>query len=180
MNIKCLKKGDIIFVVDETEKNISELSVGFDGYSYYHCALYIGSGQIIEAVNIDGVVQSSLSKYKASKILIQRVKEADSFLDKVISKAKDFLGYSYNDLFLPNTKGRLYCSELIHEVFNIGNEVYFEQHELNYISSKNVFVSQYWADFYGQYGLKVPQGQPGSHPNNLSLDKKFRQKFFIN
>ena len=43
----------------------------------------------------------------------------------------------------------------------------------------NSAVSQYWFDFYTEYGLKVPQAQSGSHPNNLSLDDKFTYKVFL-
>ncbi|MED7788640.1 YiiX/YebB-like N1pC/P60 family cysteine hydrolase [Francisella sp. 19X1-34] len=180
MNIQNLKKGDVLFISDSSEKNISELSRGYDQDSYYHCALYIGSGKIIEAVKISGVIQANISKYLNKKILVARVNESNNFLDKVILQARDFIGFSYNDLFLPNMKEKLYCSELIHEAFNLANkQKYFMQHELNYISETDSKVSQYWIEFYAQHGLKVPQGLSGSHPNNLSLDEKFSERFFL-
>lgn len=175
-----LRKGDIVFIVDTTEKNISELSVGFGGYSYYHCALYIGDGEIIEAVSSCGVIQDSLSKYANYKMLVARVDETKDFLDRVILQAKKFLGYEYNDLFLPNIKNKLYCSELIHQAFELAlNKKYFTQHKLNYVAPNDNEVSRFWIDFYAKYGLKVPQDKSGSHPNNLSLDNKFKFKFFI-
>lgn len=179
MNIINLEKGDIIFIVDTTEKNISELSVGFGGYSYYHCALYIGDGEIIEAVSSHGVIQDSLSKYTNYKILVGRVDETKNFLARVILQAKEFLDYEYNDLFLPNIANKLYCSELIHQVFNlVSARKYFTQHKLSYIAPNNSEVSQYWIDFYGKHGLKVPHGESGSHPNNLSLDNKIKKHIF--
>ena len=57
------KKGDVIFIVDNAENNISSLPTGFSGYSYYHCALYIGKGDIIEAIPVAGVIHAKLSKY---------------------------------------------------------------------------------------------------------------------
>ena len=180
MNIHNLKKGDVIFVVDETEKNISSLSAGFGGCSYYHCALYIGDGRIIEAVTVAGVIQAKLAKHLDKKKLVARVSESINFLEEVITNAKQFIDFSYNDLFLPDTKGKLYCSELIHIAFNsTNNSKYFTQHKLNYIVTENCSVSQYWLNFYSEHGLKVPQGQPGSHPNNLSLDDKFTSKAFL-
>jgi hypothetical protein len=81
---------------------------------------------------------------------------------------------------LPNIKRKLYCSELIHEAFNLASkQKYFTQHKLNYISESDSSVSQYWIEFYAQHGLKVPQGLSGSHPNNLSLDEKFYKRFFL-
>lgn len=68
MNINNLKKGDVIFIVDEAEKNISNLFTGFGGYSYYHCALYMGNGDIIEAIPVAGVIQTKLSKYSNKKL----------------------------------------------------------------------------------------------------------------
>ncbi|WP_150466951.1 YiiX/YebB-like N1pC/P60 family cysteine hydrolase [Francisella sp. SYW-9] len=180
MNIQNLKKGDVLFISDSSEKNISELSRGYAQDSYYHCALYIGSGEIIEAVKVGGVIKSNISKYLNKKILAARVNESNNFLDKVILQAKEFIGFSYNDLFLPDIKRKLYCSELIHEAFNLASkQKYFTQHELNYISENDSTISQYWIEFYNQYGLKVPQGLSGSHPNNLSLDEKFYKRFFL-
>ncbi|AEE87773.1 hypothetical protein FNFX1_1387 [Francisella cf. novicida Fx1] len=172
--------GDVVFIVDDAEKNISSLSKGFGGYSYYHCALYIGNGNIIEAIPVAGVIKVKLSKYSDKKTLVARVSEREEFLQEVVDNANEFIGFAYNDLFLPNTEGKLYCSELIHAAFNCAsNSKYFTQHNLNYIAAENHAVSQYWLDFYSEYGLKVPQGQPGSHPNNLSLDDKFTYKAFL-
>ncbi len=42
MNINNLKKGDVIFIVDEAEKDISSLATSFGGYSYYHCVFIYG------------------------------------------------------------------------------------------------------------------------------------------
>lgn len=180
MNINNLKKGDVIFIVDEAEKNISNLSIGFGGYSYYHCALYIGNGDILEAIPVAGVIQTKLSKYLNKKTLISRVSENEEFLEEVVNNAREFIGFAYNDLFLPDLKDKLYCSQLIHEVFDsVCKGKYFSQHTLNYIAIDDVAVSKYWLDFYGEHGLKVPQGEPGSHPNNLSLDKKFTHRAFL-
>lgn len=175
-----LKKGDVIFISDQTEKNISKLSMGYGGNSYYHCALYIGSEMVIESVKGAGVIKDNISKYYDKEILVARVNENEHFIDKVIIQAEKLIGSSYNDLFLPSIAGKLYCSELIHEVFNlVSRKKYFTQHKLNYISADDSLVSQYWIDFYAEHGLKVPQDKPGSHPNNLSLDKHFVERFLL-
>ncbi|MBK2105736.1 YiiX/YebB-like N1pC/P60 family cysteine hydrolase [Francisella philomiragia] len=180
MKINNLKMGDVVFIVDDAEKNISSLSTGFGGYSYYHCALYIGNGNIIEAIPVAGVIRAKLSKYSNKKTLVARVSENKEFLQEVVNNASEFIGFAYNDLFLPNIKGKLYCSELIHVAFNsVCEDQYFVQHSLNYIATNDIEVSKYWIDFYGEYGLKVPQGESGSHPNNLSLDKKFTHRAFL-
>ncbi|ASG67839.1 hypothetical protein fh0823_08280 [Francisella halioticida] len=181
MNIKNLKKGDVIFISDSSEKNISELSMGYDQHSYYHCVLYMGYRELVEAIDINGVIRTDISKYSNKKVLVARVNEDQNFLDKIISQAEEFIGFGYNKLFLPNIEKKLYCSELIHEVFNlVSKQKYFTQHKLNYISESDFTVSQYWIEFYSQHGLKVPQGLSGSHPNNLSLDEKFYERFFLN
>lgn len=132
-------------------------------------------------MTVAGVIQAAkLSKYLGKKTLVARVSESINFLEAVIANAKEFMGFSYNDLFLLDTKGKLYCSELIHVAFNrTSNSKYFTQHRLNYIAADNSAVFQYWLDFYTEYGLKVPQVQSGSHPNNLSLDDKFTYKVFL-
>lgn len=74
------------------------------------CFLLYDDGQIIEAVTVAGVIQAAkLSKYLGKKTLVARVSESINFLEAVIANAKEFIGFSYNDLFLPDTKGKLYC-----------------------------------------------------------------------
>ena len=175
-----LKKGDVIFIVDDSKKNISRLSIGYGDLSYYHCALYIGDGKIIESVAGDGVIVSDLSIYSDNKKLIARTNQDNKFIKDTIDHAHKFIGYKYNDLFLPNTKGCLYCSELIHSVFTLANGAnFFKPQKLNYISPIDAEISQNWIDFYEKLGLKVPQGEDGSHPNNLSLDERFSSRFFL-
>lgn len=118
MNINNLKKGDVIFIVDEAEKDISSLTTSFGGYNYYHCAFIYGDSQIIEAVTVAGIIKAKLSKYLGKKTLVARISESINFLEAVIANAKEFIGFSYNDLFLPDTKCKLYCSELIYVAYN--------------------------------------------------------------
>ena len=67
------------------------------------CFIY-GDGQIIEAVIVSGVIQAKLSKYLGKKTLVARVSESINFLEAVITNAKEFIGFAYNDLFLPIQK----------------------------------------------------------------------------
>ena len=180
MNVNELKVGDVIFIADNDEKNISSLSVGFGGLSYYHCGIYVGDGKLIEAVKYHGVVIDEVSKYSDNKILAARVNLTLDAIQKVINTAKSFIGHKYNDLFLPNQSDRLYCSELIHSAFfALDNEAFFTQHTLNYFSLEDEKISDFWIEFYADHGYEVPQGEKGSHPNNLSLDKKFTQLCFL-
>lgn len=180
MNLDALKIGDVIFIVDINEKNISNLSVGFGGLSYYHCGIYIGDGKLIEAVKYHGVIVDDLAKYKNNKVLVARANLTANAIQKVIDAAKGCVGYSYNDLFLPNQSNKLYCSELIHLAFtNIKGKNFFTEHTLNYFSVKDGKVSDFWINFYAEHGYAVPQGEKGSHPNNLSLDTKFTHLFFV-
>ncbi|MDE4990325.1 hypothetical protein NAH39_09435, partial [Francisella tularensis subsp. holarctica] len=84
MNINNLKKVDVVFIVDKAEKNISSLSNGFGGYSYYHCALYIGYGSIIEAIHVAGVIQVKLSKYSVKKTLVARLSEREEIIQELV------------------------------------------------------------------------------------------------
>lgn len=178
---KKLIKGDVIFIADKSEKNISSLSNGYNGVSFYHCGIYIGDNEIIEAVTYNGVIEANLNKYSSNKKLIARTDLSLEILENMIFKAKSFLGFSYNDLFLADQKNSLYCSELIHKAFAMAiGRPYFKEHTLNYYCLETHQISDYWHNLYAEHNLKVPQGEKGSHPNNLSLDEKFAEKFFTN
>ena len=176
-----LKKGDVIFIADTSEVNISNLSKGYNDYSFYHCCLYIGKNQIIEALTNNGVIIDDLDKYNKNIKLISRVNENTFFIEKVINQAKKFVGYKYNNLFLPNLENKLYCSELIHQAFKFANnnKFYFEEHTLNYIDLVTNKIPDYWLNLYKRNNIKIPQGQKGSHPNNLSLDNRFIFRKFV-
>jgi len=180
MNLDELKVGDVIFIADSNEKNISSLSVGYAGLSYYHCGIYLGDGKLIEAVKYHGVIIDNVAKYCDNKILVARVDLTPNSIAKVITTAKGFVGYKYNDLFLPNQPNKLYCSELIHlAFFAINDEYFFTQHTLNYFSLSDGKISDFWIELYAKHGYEVPQGEKGSHPNNLSLDEMFVELFFL-
>lgn len=180
MNFAKLKTGDVIFIADSDEKNISNLSVGYGGLSYYHCGIYIGEGKLIEAVKYHGVIEDDISKYRNKKILAARTNLNIDDIQKVISTANSFIGYKYNDLFLPNQVNKLYCSELVHLAFFEINRIdFFTQHTLNYFSVEDGLISDFWIRFYAEQGYGVPQVEKGSHPNNLSLDSKFTKIFFL-
>ncbi len=170
----------MLFIVDDNEKNISSLSVGYYGLSYYHCGIYVGNGKLIEAVKYHGVIESDVSKYRDNKILVTRMKLSFNDIQKVLENAKKSLGYGYNNLFLPYQPNKLYCSELVHVAFfSINNREFFTPHTLNYFSVEDGKISDFWVELYAKEGFEVPQGKKGSHPNNLSLDKKFTQRFFL-
>lgn len=167
-------------MANSNEENISNLSVGYAGISYYHCGLYIGNNHIIESVRGDKVVISSIDSYKNSPKLVCRTACTSKFIDDVIRFAHTFVGFEYNSLFLPKQEHKLYCSELIHRAFDMANSnSFFTPQKLNYISPDETEVSNYWKDLYGQYGYEVPHGEEGSHPNNLSLDDRFVFRFYI-
>jgi uncharacterized protein YycO len=167
-------------MANSNEENISKLSVGYAGDSYYHCGLYIGDNRMIESICGGKVVISSIDSYNNSPKLVCRTSCDSEFIDDVIRFAHTFVGFEYNFLFLPKQKNKLYCSELIHRAFDMANgKIFFAPQKLNYISPDETEISNYWKDLYGQYGYEVPHGEEGSHPNNLSLDAKFVFRFYI-
>lgn len=101
MNINNLKKGDVIFIVDEAEKDISSLATSLEVIVIIIVLFIYGDGQIIEAVTVAGIIKAKLSKYLGKKTLFARVSESINFLEAVIANAKEFIGFSYNDYFCP-------------------------------------------------------------------------------
>ena len=96
MNLESLKAGDVLFIADDNEKNISSLSVGYGGLSYYHCGIYIGDGRLIEADKYYGVIERDVFKYGNNKILVARTKLRVKDIQKALESARKCLGYGYN------------------------------------------------------------------------------------
>ncbi len=170
--------GDILFFYETTDiesNEIKKIDVGYNNISYYHCAIYIGNNEIIEAIE-PKVIKTSLDKYKDHPYLICSTN--DNLLSKKATEvAKTLIDYPYNTLYL-NTNNSFYCSSLIHYVYKIANNApYFKEHYLKFRDNSNN-IPEYWINLYSKHNMEVPESCIGSNPSNLSLDNKFNRRYF--
>ncbi|MCQ2282339.1 MAG: hypothetical protein MJZ99_06925 [Bacteroidales bacterium] len=77
-----------------------------------------------------------------------------------------FLGQPY-DLYFQHDNGRMYCSELVYEsFFDLQGNHLFQAQPMNFKATDGTMPS-YWTNLFDSLGVPVPQGQPGTNPNDL-------------
>ena len=131
-----------------------------------HVAIAVSKDSVIEAIG-RGVVITPIKDImqQPGHYLVARVRNADC--KQSVSNARSYLGCSYDSLFLPDNEA-IYCSELVQlsYVDKKGDQL-FEPIPMSFHDYTGA-ITPYWRDFYSRQGLKVPEGEPGTNPSELS------------
>ena len=99
------------------------------------------------------------------EFIVKRVKGVDA--DAAVARARTYCGRGYDTCFLPDNEEQ-YCSELVQNSYldAEGNPV-FESAPMNFLASDGT-MPPYWEWLFGLLGMDVPQGLPGTNPQDLS------------
>ena len=168
-----LLPGDLLFVVSPRANGITDVTQGYDDAMIDHVAIYAGDS-IIEAVPRQGVRMTSLNdfleqnKRESSRLhlLVGRVSRPFDAA-RSLQNARAFVGMPYDSLFLSHNRA-VYCSELVVSSYvDEAGQWLFGQVPMSFHDTTGT-VTPYWKQFYGEHGMEVPEGQPGSNPGELS------------
>jgi Uncharacterized distant relative of cell wall-associated hydrolases len=87
-----------------------------------------------------------------------------------IRRARSRLGQPYDYSFLPDN-GKLYCSELVWECYRTedGKPV-FAARPMNFRSEDGT-MPQFWVELYARLGEPIPEGVPGTNPNDMAKEE---------
>lgn len=181
-----LRNGDLIFVglpagydaATGTMDSAISSSTGEDGgVNLIHVAIAevrADSVWIIDATIRHGVDRHPLDTFLTDfrlddgsypEFIVKRVKGVDA--DAAVERARTFCGRAYDVRFLPHNDD-LYCSELVQKSYldKSGNPV-FESEPMNWLAPDGT-MPPYWEWLFGQLGMAVPQGLPGTNPQRMA------------
>ena len=97
--------------------------------------------------------------------IVKRVKGVDA--DAAVERAKAYCGRGYDVRFLPDNED-LYCSELVQlSYLDASGKQVFESEPMNF-RAPDGSMPPYWEWLFGQLGMEVPQGLPGTNPQKMS------------
>ena len=172
-----LRAGDLLFQV--SEGGMSEAIETATSGNYSHVGILDGSwmGGVWEATPQGGVVRTPLRQFlKESardaegrpRVTVRRLRRDIDTRD-VLRRARALAGRSYDFAFAPGDS-TLYCSELVYECFrdSAGAPV-FSAIPMTF-KGPDGEILPYWDRHYAAMGLPVPEGAPGTNPNDLSRD----------
>ncbi len=176
------REGDLLFVVDTSSafsKAITDATAWNDSLKYSHVAIVAvedGKPYVLEASSEHGVVRAewddfmgtSASSEDKPKIVIMRF-TVDYPVEQAIERAKSHLGKPYDWSFLPDN-GKFYCSELVYDCYRRANGTpLFTAEPMNFRDADGN-IPAYWLELFGRLGEPVPEGVPGTNPNDLAKE----------
>lgn len=99
------------------------------------------------------------------EFMVKRVKDVDA--NAAVERALALCGRGYDVSFLPDNE-EYYCSELVQACYldADGNQV-FKSEPMNWLAPDGT-MPPYWEWLFGQLGMDVPQGVPGTNPQSMS------------
>lgn len=176
-----LRSCDLVFQLSgnsDFSKAISTATFDEHDFDFSHVGILerdsLGKLNVIEASPAAGVRIISLADFLDSSpkidgqagVVVKRVTmPVDS--QKILTTAKLHLGEDYDWYFLPDN-GRMYCSELVYEAFidSEGKHI-FETVPMNF-KGPDGKIPDFWIELFSRLSQEVPQGKPGTNPNDLS------------
>lgn len=100
------------------------------------------------------------------QVVVYRLKTPEpAVIARAIASARGLLGKPYNATYVPNPDS-LYCSDLIERAFRADG--IFALQPMNFRNPETGVIAAYWVDFYRSHGMDVPQGLPGTNPNDMA------------
>ena len=183
-----VKTGDLIFVGEgkgDFSKAISE-STGEEGdtVKFVHVGIIeveeSGEVYVIEASPEEGVREIALEKFMEEVpkvngepiIAIKRITK-DYPVSETIERAKSHLGEPYDWWYLKDN-GKMYCSELVYESYiDEDGEYIFEAQPMNF-RGPDGSMPQFWIELFDELKEPIPEGKPGTNPNDMAREECLR------
>jgi len=175
-----LRSGDLLFQAGESDFTDAVEAVTDGSFSHVGIVESTPDGIFVwEAIPEKGVARSSLQDFlddaahlpdgtpavKACRVAGLSVEAGR----EAARKAESFTGRPYDSAFLPGME-EVYCSELVYECFrDAGGAPLFTANPMTFRDSTGQTLP-YWTEYYRALGKEIPEGVPGTNPNDLSRD----------
>lgn len=166
--------GDLIFFTGGSSSMDDAISSS-TGDGFVHVAIVEvdseGTVWLIDATPQKGVIREKLLEEKGNMVL-KRLKDSTGVAASV-QRAKALIGSPYDFTFLPDNDA-YYCSELVYECFlrPDGSHI-FSCQPMNFLDSEGN-LPEYWKELFEKLQMDVPQGIPGTNPEDLSHSTTLR------
>ncbi len=138
---------------------------------------------VLEATSDGGVRMTVLSDFlnKSARlngrpvVVAKRLKDTAG-IAAAVARARTFLGQPYDYSFRPDN-GKLYCSELVWESYLApdGRRL-FPAQPMNFRAADGS-MPPFWNELFAKLGEEIPEGLPGTNPNDMSRDTSLTEVF---
>lgn len=184
-----LHTGDLLFQVGRNSEMTGAITAatGDDGSpDFSHVGIAVtakGADSVLEATTEGGVRLTALAEFlgRAAKIggrpavAAMRLKDTAG-VAAAVWRARGCLGLPYDYSFRPGN-GRYYCSELVWESFRAEDgSPLFTARPMNFRAADGT-LPQFWIDLFARLGEEVPEGLPGTNPNDMAREPILEEVF---
>ena len=122
----------------------------------------------VELIKIDEFITRSLNDDGYPKISVGRlIPNYEDMIKPAITKAKEFIGKDYDELFLLNND-KYYCSELIYEIFSQSNYSLFKLQPMTFKEPETKEYMEAWVNYFEEMAHEIPEGMLGTNPGYIS------------
>lgn len=181
-----LENGDLLFQAGKTSAMSDAIrsATGSERQlSYTHVGIFLsgnGADSVLEATSDGGVRMTTLQEFLEGSARIEgapavtaaRLKDTAG-LAASLQRARAHLGEPYDYSFRPDN-GKMYCSELVWESYRrpTGKRI-FAARPMNFRNEDGT-LPRYWTELFERLGEEIPEGVPGTNPNEMARDSALR------
>lgn len=181
MEAGVLHDGDLIFQANEDGGFVDAIENVTDGaWSHVGIIQLRADGvYVLEASPGQGVVRTPLAAFldasahdAAGRAVVKvcRIRDLSAAeAAAALGRAEVCLGRPYDYAFDPGTEA-LYCSELVYESFRKEDGSYIFKANPMSFKGPDGKTDPYWIRYYERMERDIPEGVPGTNPNDLSRE----------
>ena len=182
-----IRTGDLLFEVGATSEMSGAITAatGDDSpLNFTHVGIAItceGADSVLEATSNGRVRMTSLDEFlkNAARIngrpavMAMRLSDTTGVAASV-ARARSFRGLPYDYSYRPDN-GRFYCSELIWESYRTPDgERIFPARPMNFRATDGTMPA-FWVELFERLGEPIPEGEPGTNPNDMAHDPHLKE-----
>lgn len=176
-----LQTGDLLFQAGKRTDMAGAITAATgqaEALSYTHVGIAVcatGADSVLEATT-GGVRIVPLERFLAdagtekgrSLVVAMRLRDTSGLAASIL-RARGCLGLPYDYSFRPDN-GQLYCSELVWESFRRADSSrIFTARPMNFRAADST-MPRYWVELFEKLGEPIPEGEPGTNPNEMARD----------
>lgn len=194
----CIETGDLLFVgipmnykENSMSQAIADATSNGDTVNFIHTAILEvdkeGAVWVIDATMAYGVDRHPLDTLLKQFTLHENGAKAtfdvmrlvdDRYVLTYVEKAKTWLGEPYDQSFL-SENGKHYCTELVYDAYVDSDGAHrFESVPMNF-KNKEGEMPAYWTWLFGELGEPIPQGEPGTNPQQMHASPQLVHILYI-
>ena len=177
-----LHTGDLLFQAGKNTEMTGAITAATDKeglLNFSHVGIAVvggGADSVLEATTDGGVRLTLLAEFlgRSAKIdghpavVAMRLKDTAG-IAAAVRRARSFLGVPYDYSFRPGRE-KLYCSELVWASYLApdGSRL-FTARPMNFRAADGT-MPQFWTELFAKAGEEIPEGVPGTNPNDMARE----------